>query len=223
MHFYSERPQRSIPIQRGRVIGERNLEVRIGHDGSHSGIDFFVERRAPRHVPDGYSHTLLPSAHIIANLPEVRHDMWMALIEHKKVRLGYELLEEFEAGLELLGLEVKSLRAGRGKLDGAHIVVRGGEAYLVGASIPPWQPLNAPRDYNPERPRRLLLTEREIAHILSAEGQKGLTAVPIAVYNRGRNLKLSLAIARGRKKADTRSVIREREEKRRIDRTLKGK
>ena len=67
----------------------------------------------------------------------MRYSRAMALIEHKKARLNYEVLEEFEAGLELLGAEVKSLRAGQGKLEGSHVIVRGGEAYVVGMHIPP--------------------------------------------------------------------------------------
>lgn len=145
----------------------------------------------------------------------------MALIENQRIRFDYEILEEFEAGLELFGSEVKSLRAKQGSLKGAHVVARGGEAYLVGASIPAWQIANAPKNYDPERTRRLLLSKKEIARIGSAEAQKGLTIVPISVYSKQRNLKLSLAIARGKKKEDKRHTIRAREEKRRIERTLK--
>lgn len=146
----------------------------------------------------------------------------MALIENKKVGLDYTILEELEAGIELLGIEVKSLRSGQGSLKGARVIARGGEVYLVGASIPAWQIANAPRSYDPERPRRLLLSQREIAHVASAEGEKGLTVVPIRVYNRGRKLKLAIAIARGKKKEDKRQTIRAREEKRRIERSLKS-
>ncbi|MBI4088401.1 SsrA-binding protein SmpB [Candidatus Kaiserbacteria bacterium] len=145
----------------------------------------------------------------------------MALVENKKARLEYSILEEMEAGLELLGFEVKSLRAGRGSLKGARVVARGGEAYLVGASIPAWQIANAPKSYDPERTRRLLLSRKEIAHVASAEGEKGLTIVPLRVYNKNRKLKLAIAIARGKKKEDKRHTIRAREEKRRIERTLK--
>lgn len=147
----------------------------------------------------------------------------MSLIENKRVGFDYTILEEIEAGLELHGFEVKSLRAGHGSLKGARVVARGGEAYLVGATIPPWQIANAPKSYDPERSRRLLLSQKEIAHISSAEGEKGLTIVPIKVYNKGRNLKLLIAVVRGKKKEDKRHTIREREEKRRIDRTLKTK
>ena len=146
----------------------------------------------------------------------------MAAIENKRVGFDYSILEEMEAGLVLHGFEVKSLRHGHGSLKGARVVARGGEAYLVGASVPAWQIANAPKSYDPERPRKLLLSQKEIAHIASAEGEKGLTIVPLKVYNKGRNLKLLIAIARGKKKEDKRHSIREREEKRRIRRSLKN-
>lgn len=147
--------------------------------------------------------------------------MRMGLLENERVRFDYDILEEMEVGIELFGYEVKSLRAKQGSLKGARVVARGGEAYLVGATIPPWQLANAPKSYDPGRTRRLLLKKAEIAHISSAEGQAGLTIVPLRVYDAKRHLKLSLAIARGKKKQDKRQSIREREEKRRIQRTLK--
>lgn len=147
--------------------------------------------------------------------------MNMALIENKKIHFNFELLETFEAGLELFGFEVKSLRKGQGKLEGAHVVVRGGEAYLVGASIPAFQPANAPKSYDPARTRRLLLSKKELDMLLGAESKKGLTIVPISVYSVGRLLKLSVAIARGKKDTDKREVIKKREVMREIDRTLK--
>lgn len=146
----------------------------------------------------------------------------MALVENKKAYLNYEILGELEAGLELLGGEVKSLRAGQGKLEGAHAIVRNGEAYLVGAHVPPYQAANTPAEYDPDRTRKLLLTKPEIAKLAEFEGQKGLTIVPLRVYNKGRNLKLSLGIARGRKKYDKRAVLKERDTKREIDRSLKN-
>lgn len=146
----------------------------------------------------------------------------MNLVEHKKARLNFETLEEFEAGIELLGHEVKSLRGKHGKLEGSHVVVRGGEAFVVGMSIPPYQPSNTPKEYDPERTRKLLLTQKELGELAGAEGQKGLTIVPISVYNRGRKLKLKIAIARGRKKHDKRDVLKRRDTQREIDRTLKN-
>lgn len=146
----------------------------------------------------------------------------MSLIEHKKARLNYEILEEYEAGLELEGPEVKSLRQKDGKLEGAHVIVRNGEAYLVGAHIPPYQPSNAPKDYDPDRTRRLLLTKKELAALSTYEGQKGLTIVPLRVYNKGKHLKLAIGVARGRKNYDKRAVLKERDTKREIDRSLKN-
>ena len=146
----------------------------------------------------------------------------MNLLEHKKARLDYEVLKEFEAGLQLLGHEVKSLRARHGKLEGSHIVVRGGEAYIVGMSIPPYQAANTPKEYEPERTRKLLINKKEMAELSDAEGQKGLTVVPLAVYNKGSKLKVRVAIARGRKVYDKRDVLKERDTKRDILRTLKN-
>ena len=146
----------------------------------------------------------------------------MSLIEHKKARLDYEILEEYEAGLELQGGEVKSLRKKLGKLEGAHVIVRGGEAYLVGSSIPPYQPANTEESYDAARTRKLLLTKKEIAALSAYEGQKGLTIVPLRVYNKGERLKLAIGVARGRKKYDKRAVLKERDTKREIDRSLKN-
>jgi len=145
----------------------------------------------------------------------------MSLITNKKVLFDYDLLEELEAGLELFGFEVKSLRAGRGSLVGGRVIVRGGEAFLVGANIPPWQEKNAPKDYDPERVRRLLLSKKQIVQIADAEEKKGLTVVPLSVYNAGRKLKVKIAVARGKKKHDKRETIKAREEKKKIERQLK--
>ncbi len=145
----------------------------------------------------------------------------MNLLENTRAGFDYEIIEKLDAGLELAGHEVQSLRHKLGSLKGARVVARGGEAYLVGATIPAWQIANAPKSYDPVRPRRLLLHEKEIALISSAESEKGLTIVPLAVYNSKRYLKLSLAIVRGKKQHDKRASIREREEERRMSRTLR--
>ena len=164
-----------------------------------------------------------PQYHSKAGYGAGKKAYYMSLIENKKAHLNYEILEEFEAGIELLGPEVKSLRAKLGKLEGAHITIRGGEAYLIGASIPPYQAGNMAEGYEPARNRKLLLTKKEIAALSAQEAQKGLTIVPLRVYNKGRNLKLAIGVARGRKKYDKRAVLKERDSKRDIDRTLKNK
>lgn len=145
----------------------------------------------------------------------------MALIEHKRARFDFEILDTIEAGLVLFGTEVKSLRNGQGKLEGAHVVVRGGEAFLVGAHIPPFQAKNVPADYDPERSRRLLITREQIAELSQKSDRQGLTIVPLSVYNKGRNLKLSIGVARGKKKYDKRETLKARDTKRSIERKLK--
>jgi SsrA-binding protein len=139
----------------------------------------------------------------------------MALVSNKKVHLTYTLEQRFEAGVELVGTEVKSLRAGKGVLEGARILVRGGEAFLVGATIPAWQEKNASKDFDPARPRRLLLTQKELAVVQSAEGARGLTVVPVSFYAKGRVIKLEIAIAKGKKKFDKREDIKKRDDLRR--------
>jgi SsrA-binding protein len=146
----------------------------------------------------------------------------MALIEHKRARFDYEILETFEAGLVLIGTEVKSLRKGQGKLEGAHVVVRGGEAFLVGSHIPAIQVKNAPAGFDPLRTRKLMVSQKEMALLSQKSDKQGLTIVPLSVYNKGRNLKLSIAIARGKKKYDKRETLKERDTKRSIERKLKG-
>ena len=146
----------------------------------------------------------------------------MNLIENKKARFDYETLENFEAGIELLGFEVKSVRMHHAKLDGAHVIVRGGEAFVVGMSVSPFQPLNTPTSYDPMRTRKLLLTHKELEKLAGMEKQKGLTIIPLAVYSKGRKLKVRIAVARGRKKYDKREVLKARSAKREIERTLKN-
>lgn len=145
----------------------------------------------------------------------------MAFIENKKARLRFEILETFQAGLELSGAEVKSVRNKRGKLDGARVIVRAGEAFIVGMQIPPYQPSNTASGYDPERTRRLLLSKGEIAELAAAEERKGLTIVPIEVYNSGRYIKARVAIVRGKGKADKREALKLKDAKREMDRALK--
>ncbi|MBP6868527.1 MAG: SsrA-binding protein SmpB [Candidatus Pacebacteria bacterium] len=146
----------------------------------------------------------------------------MILLENKKVRLRYSVLETYSAGMELLGGEVKSLRAHHGSLDGARIIVRAGEAYLIGATIPPYQIKNTPENYDPERTRRILLSKKEIAELADAESKKGLTIVPLEVYN-NRYVKLRIAIVKGKSKVDKREDLKKADAARDIDRALKTK
>ena len=139
---------------------------------------------------------------------------------NSKARFDYEILETLSAGLELVGNEVKSIRAGKISLAGSFVGIRGKEAFLIGADIPPYQPKNAPADYDSTRSRKLLLTKSEVEKLATAEGTKGLTIIPLSVYNKGRFIKLDLAIARGKKKFDKRQAIKKRDTERDLKRTL---
>ena len=140
--------------------------------------------------------------------------------ENRKVRFDYEILEKYEAGIELLGSEVKSVRGGQMSLEGAFVIVRGGETFLINANIPPYQPKNAPKDYDPLRNRKLLLTKKEIAELGKSE-KINLTIVPISVYNKGRKIKVAIALVKGKKKRDKRETIKKRETDREIRREIK--
>jgi len=140
--------------------------------------------------------------------------------DNSKALFDYEVLERFTAGIELLGLEVKSVRVGSISLRGAFVSVRGNEAYLLGTLIPAYQPKNAPKEYDALRARKLLLTKSELEKLKNAEGTKGLTIIPLSVYNKGRFLKLDIAIARGKKKFDKRQTIKKRDIERDLKRTL---
>jgi len=144
------------------------------------------------------------------------------LAENKKVRFDYEVLETFDAGLELHGLEVKSLKGKQGSLEGAYVIVRGGEVYLIGAHIPPYQPKNTPENYDSYRNRKLLLTKKEIQELIGKEKRVGLTIVPISLYTKGNKIKLKIAVAKGKKKYDKRQTIKKRDIERDLGRTLKN-
>lgn len=145
-----------------------------------------------------------------------------AVVENKKARLEYEILDSFEAGIELFGFEVKSLRAGKASLVGARVVIRGGEGFLSGATISTYQEKNTPKSYDPERTRRLLLNKKEIAELASKEVQKGLTIIPIMVYSKNNVLKLQVAVVRHKTKHDKRDTLKKRDAKKLIERTLKN-
>ena len=145
----------------------------------------------------------------------------MAYATNRKARFDYEILSTLEAGIELFGHEVPSVRAGQVTLEGSYVIVRGGEAYLTNASIKPYQMKNTPEDYDPMRVRRLLLNKNQIAEIADATDRDGLTVVPISMYNKGKVVKVEVAIARGKKKGDKRETMKRRESDREIRREMK--
>jgi SsrA-binding protein len=141
--------------------------------------------------------------------------------ENRKARFNYEIWEKYETGIELLGTEVKSVRGGQMSLEGAFVIVRGGEAFLINANIPPYQIKNAPKDYDPLRNRKLLLTKKELTVLAGSEKNKSLTIVPISVYNKGRKIKLEIALVKGKKKFDKRETLKKRDTDREIRREYK--
>ncbi len=131
--------------------------------------------------------------------------------ENRRARYDYEILETFDGGLVLLGHEVKSIREGGANLAGAYLSLSEGELWLKHAKIRPYSKAGNITDYDQERERKVLVTHKEIEEIIGKTSQKGLTLVPLSLYPRGRHIKLSFALARGRKTHDKRSKIKRKD------------
>lgn len=144
-----------------------------------------------------------------------------AIIINKRARFDYEILEIYEAGIELKGFEVKSVKNGRVGIAGAYAVIKNNEAWLINADIPPYQPKNAPGDYDPKRTRRLLLRKEEIKALLGRTREKGLTLTPLKVYIKKGRVKLEIGLAKSRKKTDKRQIIHKREAEQKIRTVLR--
>jgi SsrA-binding protein len=147
----------------------------------------------------------------------------MEAIQNKKAHFDYEVLEKFEAGMVLSGAETKSIRLGRMNLAGSFVVLRGEEVFLLNAAVFPYQPQNTPRDYEPTRPKKLLLHKKEIQYLLGKSRQKGLTLIPLRVYSNKGKIKTEFALARGRKQSQKKERIQKRELDRDIRRELLAK
>jgi SsrA-binding protein len=139
---------------------------------------------------------------------------------NRQARFRYDLLETFETGIALQGSEVKSLRDGKANLKDAYAIVRDGEVWLHNMHIAPYGPA-AGEGHDPERPRKLLLHKREIERLIGKTQERGLTLVPTRIYFSGPRAKVELALARGKEQRDKRESIREREQKRDMERALR--
>ncbi len=139
---------------------------------------------------------------------------------NKRAYFDYEFLENYEAGIELFGFEVKSIRNGRINLAGTYVVIRNNEAWLLNADIPPYQPANMPKDYDSKRTRRLLLKKSEIKNLIGRIQEKGLTLMPLKVYTKRGKIKIEIGLAKSRKKRDKREMIKKRDIEREIGRNL---
>ena len=144
------------------------------------------------------------------------------LSENRKVYFNYEIIETFEAGIELRGFEVKSIKASRANLTGAFATIKGDEIWLTNADIPPYQPKNTPADYDPTRSRRLLLKKSEIKYLTGKMTSERLTVVPLKLYNKGGRIKVEIGLARSKKKTDQREELKRRAVEREIGRSLKN-
>ena len=145
------------------------------------------------------------------------------LARNKRATFEYSIEETLEGALQLLGTEVKSVKAGNISLKGAFVTFKDNEAWLTNATIPPWQPKNAPADYDPTRSRKVLLKKDEIKGLIGAKQAKGLTLVPIRVYTKGPRVKIEIGLARGKRKTEKKQAKKEADIQRDIDRVIRGK
>jgi SsrA-binding protein len=143
--------------------------------------------------------------------------------QNRRARHDYDILEKYEAGIALVGSEVKSLRAGKCHLKDSFARIEGGEAWLLGVHIPPYAFATGFGGHDPERPRKLLLHRREIDTLRARSQQESLTIVPLAVYFDKGKAKVEVALARGRRNYDKRRALAERDTKREAERALRGR
>lgn len=141
---------------------------------------------------------------------------------NKKARFDYEILETYDAGIKLFGHEVKSIKRGSVNLQGSFVIIRGGETYITNTIIPAYQAGNLTPNHELERPLKLLLKKKEILELQERLHNKGLTIVPLKLYNNRGLVKVEIGLVRGKKKYDKRYVIKKRESDRKIRRRLKS-
>ena len=142
------------------------------------------------------------------------------LVVNRQARFNYEIMEKFEAGISLLGTEVKSIREGKANIKEAYADIRNGEAWLIGAHISPYSHGNI-TNHDPLRERKLLLNAVEIHRLQGKVMEKGLTLVPLRLYLKGRLIKLELGVGRGKKLVDKREDIKKKDQEREVQRALK--
>jgi SsrA-binding protein len=135
----------------------------------------------------------------------------MEYISNPKASFDYEILETIEAGLVLEGHEVKSIKTGKVSIKGSYVKIVNGEPFLIGANISPYQPANTPKDYDPQRSRKILLSKKEISVLTGTSQAHGLTLIPLKIYDKRGRLKLLVGIARGKKKYDKRETIKRKD------------
>lgn len=140
---------------------------------------------------------------------------------NKRAKFDYDILDEYEAGISLLGHEVKSVRQGHIHLKSAYVTVKNNEVFLMKCHISPYKKAGNLDNYDPDRSRKLLLHKRQIKGLIGKLEQKGLTLIPLKVYTANNRIKVKFAVAKGKKKYDKRQAIKERDVSKKIKRTLK--
>lgn len=145
----------------------------------------------------------------------------MALVRNKKATFNYEIIERHEAGVELFGFEVKSLKLGQASLDGSYVIIKNNELFLKNSYISTYQEKNTPDSYDPRRLRKLLMKRSEIQRFLDAKKGKSLTLIPLSWYNKKNKIKLEIGLAKGKKKQDKRESIKKRDQEREVGRKFK--
>ena len=145
-----------------------------------------------------------------------------AFAENRKARFNYTILEEHEAGIVLLGAEVKSIRSGHISIKEAYAGIEGGELWLKNAHISAYKPAKI-EGYVPTRARKLLLNKEEIRILIGKSAEQGLTLIPLRVYAKNGKIKVSIAVGKGKKKYDKREVLKKKSQEREIKRALKDR
>ncbi len=145
----------------------------------------------------------------------------MSFATNPRAYFDYNILETMEAGLKLLGHEVKSIRAGKVSLKGTYVKILGGEPWLVGATVSPYQAGNTEEGYDIQRSRKLLLKKSEVQYLIDKSEEPGITIVPIKLYAKNGVIKLEIGVGKGKKKFDKRDTIIERETQRTMARAAK--
>lgn len=139
---------------------------------------------------------------------------------NKRAYFDYEILETYEAGIELFGFEVKAIKTGRINLAGSYAIIQKNQIWLLNCDIPPYQPKNMPADYDSKRTRRLLLKKEEIKNLMGKIAEKGLTLMPLKAYTKRGKIKIEIGLAKSKKKFDKRESIKKRDIEREIQRKL---
>jgi SsrA-binding protein len=148
-------------------------------------------------------------------------DAHKVITDNRQARFLYEILEVYEAGIELTGTEVKSLRAGKVNLKDGFVRIRGGEAFLLNVHISPQNTVGQFFNHEPLRNRKLLLHDKEIRKLIGQTEQKGLTVIPLKMYLKRGWVKVAIALARGKKVHDKRDALKQKQDKRDIERAMK--